>query len=82
LDGQTGLTVEADDVSGLASAVAKLLDDPGLAAMLAHAGREHATGSFAVERLVDDLDRLYRQLLTGVGPIRPQEMGATPHASP
>jgi hypothetical protein len=26
-------------------------------------GREHVLGTFGVERLVDDLDRLYRRLI-------------------
>jgi hypothetical protein len=50
--------------------VAKLLDDRELAARFAQAGREHARRSFVAERLVDDLDRLYRDLLASREPLR------------
>jgi glycosyltransferase involved in cell wall biosynthesis len=65
-DGATGVLVAPNDESGFAAATAKLLDDRDLAARLARAGREHVRRSFNVERLVDDLDRLYRKLLTSV----------------
>jgi glycosyltransferase involved in cell wall biosynthesis len=61
LDGETGLL--ADDPPALSAAVASLLDDPSRAAAMATRGREHVLSTFGVERLVDDLDRLYRRLL-------------------
>jgi glycosyltransferase involved in cell wall biosynthesis len=61
LDGETGLL--ADDPPALAAAVGSLLDDPDRAAVMALRGREHVLLTFGVERLVDDLDRLYRRLL-------------------
>jgi glycosyltransferase involved in cell wall biosynthesis len=62
LEGITGRIV-APDAGALADAVAELLDDPRLAARYAHAGRDHALASFSVERLVNDIDRLYTRLL-------------------
>jgi glycosyltransferase involved in cell wall biosynthesis len=62
LDGETGLLAAPEDLSGFARAVGSILDDPGLAARLAGAGRSHALTSFAITRLVDDHDRLYRLL--------------------
>jgi glycosyltransferase involved in cell wall biosynthesis len=62
LDGETGLL--ADDPEALAGAIRTLLDDPARRAAMASRGREHVLGTFGVERLVDDLDRLYRRLLT------------------
>jgi glycosyltransferase involved in cell wall biosynthesis len=62
-DGQTGLLASADDEQGLADAIARLLDNPQLAERLSAEGRRHALQSFAQERLVDDLDGLYRRLL-------------------
>jgi glycosyltransferase involved in cell wall biosynthesis len=62
-DGETGHTVPADDVEGFAAAVARLLDDPGGARRMGEAARAHVTGRFGVERLVDDLDTIYRRLL-------------------
>jgi glycosyltransferase involved in cell wall biosynthesis len=61
LDGETGLL--ADDPPALAAAIASLLDDPARAQAMATRGREHVLSTFGVERLVDDLDRLYRRLL-------------------
>jgi glycosyltransferase involved in cell wall biosynthesis len=61
LDGETGLL--ADDPPALAAAVGSLLDDPDRAAAMAARGREHMLSTFGVERLVDDLDRLYQRLL-------------------
>src|SRR6478752_4707529 len=61
LDGETG--VLADEPAGLADAIRPLLDDRERAAAMAARGREHVLATFGVERLVDDLDRLYRRLL-------------------
>lgn len=63
LDGETGLLAAPDDVDGLADAVRAVLDDPHRARDMAVAGRAHAAATFGVERLVDDLDCLYRELL-------------------
>jgi glycosyltransferase involved in cell wall biosynthesis len=62
LHGKTGLLAAPDDDRALAEATAQLLDDPPLASKFGGAGREHAVSSFAVERLVDDIDALYRRL--------------------
>jgi glycosyltransferase involved in cell wall biosynthesis len=61
LDGETGLL--AGDPPALAAAIGSLLDDPARAGAMAERGREHVLATFGVERLVDDLDRLYRRLL-------------------
>jgi glycosyltransferase involved in cell wall biosynthesis len=61
LDGESGLL--ADDPTALAAAVSSLLDDPERAAAMAARGRQHVLATFGVERLVDDLDTLYRRLL-------------------
>ena len=64
-DGVTGLVAAVDAEDTLAAHVARLLDDPDLAARLGAAGREHASTAHRIERLVDDHDRLYRRLLAG-----------------
>jgi glycosyltransferase involved in cell wall biosynthesis len=61
LDGETGHL--ADEPADLARHIRSLLDDPERAATMAARGREHVLSTFGVERLVDDLDRLYRRLL-------------------
>jgi len=62
-DGDTGLLAAPDDPAALATAAAALLDDPARAAEMGRAGREHVREAFAMERLVDDIDDLYRRLL-------------------
>jgi glycosyltransferase involved in cell wall biosynthesis len=62
-DGETGRIVPASDEAALAAAVRELLDDPAAAARMGAAGREHVRARFAMERLVADLDALYRRLL-------------------
>src|SRR4051795_692200 len=61
LDGETGFL--ADEPANLAARIASLLDDRERARAMAAPGREHVLATFGVERLVDDLDRLYRRLL-------------------
>jgi glycosyltransferase involved in cell wall biosynthesis len=63
MDGTSGLLAEREDEAGLAAAIRSLLDDPHAAKRMAAAGREHARATFGVERLVDDIDELYRRLL-------------------
>src|SRR3954454_10815583 len=61
LDGETGYL--ADDPADIAARVGSLLDDGERATAMAARGREHVLATFGIERLVDDLDRLYRRLL-------------------
>jgi glycosyltransferase involved in cell wall biosynthesis len=62
-DGLTGMLAAPDDLAAFAAAVSAILDGRALAARLGSAGREHASASYGVERLVEDHDRLYRRLL-------------------
>jgi glycosyltransferase involved in cell wall biosynthesis len=62
LDGQTGFLVKAGDVSGLASAVIRLLQDKGLADRMGGQGRELVRERFPEARMVQQLDELYRRL--------------------
>jgi glycosyltransferase involved in cell wall biosynthesis len=64
-DGRTGSLVPVDDTTALAERMIELLGDPDRAAAFGAAGRA-AVGRFGAERLVDDLDRLYRSLLEKV----------------
>ena len=63
-DGETGRVV-GTDVSELANAVGKLLENESLRQHWGRAGREHALASFSAERLVDDIEALYRSRLKG-----------------
>jgi glycosyltransferase involved in cell wall biosynthesis len=49
-DGETGLLVPPGDPQALARAIARLLDDPALAASLADAGRRSARERFGLDR--------------------------------
>jgi glycosyltransferase involved in cell wall biosynthesis len=62
-DGETGELRGPDDVAGLAAAITELLRDPARRRSFGAAGRQHVLGKFAQERLVADLDRLYRELV-------------------
>ncbi len=62
-DGEDGFLVEAGDVDGLAERLAALAADPVLREQMGEAGRTRVFPRYAVARLVDDVDRLYRSLL-------------------
>jgi glycosyltransferase involved in cell wall biosynthesis len=62
-DGEDGLLAEAGAIDDLAERLARLALDPTLRERMGAAGREHVVGRYAVERLVDETDALYRSLL-------------------
>ena len=62
-DGVDGFLADVGDVDVLADRLAELAADPERRAAMGAAGRERVIRRYAVERLVDDVDRLYRALL-------------------
>jgi glycosyltransferase involved in cell wall biosynthesis len=71
-DGTDGCLVDVGDVGGIAEALAKLARDPELRKRMGERGRELVVPRYRVERLVDDVDALYRELLTEQGlPLPP-----------
>jgi glycosyltransferase involved in cell wall biosynthesis len=72
-DGEDGFLVEPGDVEDVAARLARLAGDQGLRARMAAAGRERMRGRYAVDRLIDDIDRLYRDLLERKGIDAPPE---------
>jgi glycosyltransferase involved in cell wall biosynthesis len=62
-DGEEGFLVEAGATDDLADRLARLARDPALRARMGKQGRERVLPRYAVERLVDDVDELYRSLL-------------------
>jgi glycosyltransferase involved in cell wall biosynthesis len=62
---ETGILVPPGDSSALAGAIGRLAADSGLRASLGVRAREHATGRYSADRLVDDIDSLYREILDG-----------------
>jgi glycosyltransferase involved in cell wall biosynthesis len=71
-----GFLVDAADVESLGARLAELAGDPELRARMGSAGRAHVIERYAVERMVDDIDRLYRSLLLsrGAGVPAPDEI--------
>ena len=66
VDGVTGIVVRCEDEAALAEALARLGNDAALRARFGAAAPERAV-RYAAERLVDDLDSLYRHLLAERG---------------
>lgn len=62
-DGGTGYVVPRDVSEDMAAAVDLMLGSPKLHAGMAKAARERTPRLFSVERLVGDLDEMYRRLL-------------------
>ncbi len=63
VDGETGLLVPPGDAEALAAACARLLADRDLAARLGRSGMERVRAQFDIERLVGQIEALYRELL-------------------
>ena len=64
-EGEDGFLVEPGATGELADRLARLAGDPELRERMGRAGRERVVPRYAVERLVDDVDRLYKSLLAG-----------------
>jgi glycosyltransferase involved in cell wall biosynthesis len=61
-DGETGFLVRPGDTAALADAVIRLLQDKALAARMGAQGRALVREQFAEERMVQQIDQLYREL--------------------
>ncbi|MGI8478246.1 MAG: glycosyltransferase family 4 protein [Gaiellaceae bacterium] len=66
-DGVDGFLVESGDTDAAAARLQTLAADPELRARLGESGRARVLERYSVERLVDDVDRLYRSLLAAKG---------------
>jgi glycosyltransferase involved in cell wall biosynthesis len=66
-DGEDGFLVDAGATDDLAERLGRLARDPELRARMGKKGRERVLPRYAVERLVDDVDELYRSLLSAAG---------------
>jgi glycosyltransferase involved in cell wall biosynthesis len=60
---ETGILVDAGDSAALGEAIAQLAGDAEARARMGALAREHVAERFSVERLVDDMDALYDELL-------------------
>jgi glycosyltransferase involved in cell wall biosynthesis len=64
VEGEDGFLVEPGATDDLADRLAQLARDPQLRERMGEAGRQRVLRRYAVDRLVDDVDRLYRELLS------------------
>jgi len=62
-DGETGFVVPVGAVDELSDRLRRLRDDPALRAELAETGRARMRRLFSLERMVDDVERLYAEIL-------------------
>lgn len=74
-DGEDGFLVEPGDVEALADRLARLASDPELRRRMGQTGRERVLSRYTVQRLLDDVDRLYRSLLQAKGLAAPAPGG-------
>jgi glycosyltransferase involved in cell wall biosynthesis len=70
-DGETGLVVPVDDVSGMVVAVTRLLDDPALRVSMGRAARQHCLDHFS-------LDTVSRQWMHILDPVLADVEAAQP----
>ena len=66
-DRETGRLVNVDDETAFADAILHILSEPAAAQAMGAAGQKHVLRSFSLQRLVDDVDGLYRRLLAERG---------------
>ena len=66
-NGEFGHLVPPEDPHALADAILSVLDAPEAARQRALRGRAHVLARHGAGRLVDDIDRLYRELLSAKG---------------
>jgi glycosyltransferase involved in cell wall biosynthesis len=60
---RTGLLVQPGDPDALADAIVRLAADPGERSRMGAAGRDAVVGRFSSQRLVEDIDALYKSAL-------------------
>jgi glycosyltransferase involved in cell wall biosynthesis len=72
-DGVDGFLVQPGGVADLAARLHELARDPELRRRLGEQGRARVLPRYSVERLLDDVDRLYRSLLEAAAQARPRE---------
>lgn len=63
-EGEDGFLVDTGDTDALAERLARLAADPELRERMGETARNRVLPRYAVDRLVDDVDRLYRALLS------------------
>ena len=62
-DGESGFLVAPRDVDALAGRIGQLLAEPALRASMGRLGRQHVEKCYSIDRMVDELERVYRQVI-------------------
>jgi glycosyltransferase involved in cell wall biosynthesis len=62
LDGETGFVVPPRDGAALADRITRLLDDAGLRARMGAAGRALVERSYSIDKMLDRMEAVYRNL--------------------
>jgi glycosyltransferase involved in cell wall biosynthesis len=75
-DGDDGFLVEPGAVEQLAHRLYRLAADPDLRSRMGESGRTRVLRRYSVDRLIDDVDRLYRELLERKGVAGPRSGGS------
>jgi glycosyltransferase involved in cell wall biosynthesis len=60
IDGQTALVVPPEQVLPLRQALERLIGDPGLRKTLGSGARKHCEAAFSYERMLDRMEKIYR----------------------
>jgi glycosyltransferase involved in cell wall biosynthesis len=82
LENQTGFVIPPGNLNRLADRLIELAGDPALRERLGRCGQQLVQQWFPVERMIDDLDALYRRLANDVlGPANPIKAGLASPAS-
>ena len=68
VDGGTGLSVPAGDAASLATAIARLIDDPALRRSLGASGTERAAAMYSWNKITQDVEDAFTSLLGRVSP--------------
>jgi len=68
-EGETGFLVPPGDTQAIAEQLEVLARDPALRKSMGETGRERVLRRYSVERLVGDVDALYRELLSSSSSI-------------
>lgn len=66
-DGENGLLFPAENAGALAEKLLRLLRDPEFARRLGQAGQEHVRQNFSFDRMIEQVDRMYTELLGARG---------------
>jgi glycosyltransferase involved in cell wall biosynthesis len=66
-EGRTGLLVPPGDVSALGDALLDLLRNPQQARRMGRAGRRRVERHFSLERMLDEVERLFEEVIEGGG---------------